>query len=266
MTLTEQGQIFHDFAIRWIGMYNHTLKSIREVYDSLSLRFHVGISEYIDTVGTISAGIADFAHGHDSTDIRCVQENNQHLLDALFSGQLDVALTCDSQITPHAELGIEPVAREDLRLYISGVSPLSPDLTLNSPELQDIFRSLPHVNSPFGHWSAHGWEEISRRMNSYLGVPAHSYYSMPNFRSVMACIRTVPCTVVCDARFGYLRESDGIWNIPLNVDSSLCCVWLKSNENPLIPEFIAHLKWYYSGNAASDAPTGTPAGADGSQE
>ena len=69
---------------------------------------------------------------------------------------------------------------------------------------------------------------------------------MPNFRSVLSCIHMIPCTIVCDARFGYLRKEDGIYNIPLNADSDLCCIWLKTNENPLIHEFIEHLKWYYS--------------------
>lgn len=245
MELTEHGLVFYDYAIRWSGLYDHTMKSIREVYDSLSLRFSIGLSDYIDAVGQISGSIADFAHGHDSTDIRCAQKTNAELLADLASGVLDVAVTCSSQMIPQAEFGMEPVAQEDLRLYISGVQDLPADLKPDSPELQAVFQSLPHVNTPYGHWSSHSWEEISKRMNSYLGVSPRSYYSMPNFRSVLACIHTIPCTIVCDARFGYLRDSDNIYNIPLAADSSLCCVWLKTNENPLIQAFIEHIKWYY---------------------
>lgn len=245
MEPTEHGWDFYDYAVRWAGLYNQTMKSIREGCDNLSLHFSIGLSEYIDAVGRISGGIADFAHAHDSTDVRCTQKGNTGLLEDLFSGALDVAVTCSSQMIPRAELGMEPVAKEDLRLYISGVGGLTEGMTPDSPELQAVFRTLPHVNTPYGRWGSEGWEEISRRMNSYLGVSPHAYYSMPNFRSVIACVHTIPCTVVCDARFGYLRESDGLYNIPLNADSQLCCVWLKTNENPLIPEFIEHLKWYY---------------------
>ena len=245
MELTEQGQEFYEFAIRWIGLYNHTIKSIREVYDNLALHFSIGVSEYIDCVGTISGGIADFAHERSTTEIRCVQKGNQSLIDDIFAGKLDVALVCGSQITPYADLSIEPVAKEDLRLYISGVTGLPDDLRLDSPELQEVFNSLPHINTPFGQWGPQGWSEVSRRMNTFLGVTPHSYQSMPNFRSVLACIRTFPCTIVCDARFGYLRKEDNIYNIPLDAESELCCVWLKTNENPLVQEFIEHLKWYY---------------------
>lgn len=251
MELTAQGQDFYEFAVRWIGLYHHTLKSIHEVYDNLTLHFEIGISEYIDSIGAISGGIADFAHEHDSTEIQCTQKDNQGLIDDIFSGKLDVALVCGTQIAPYADLGIEPVAKEDLRLYISGVTDLPDDLRLDSPELQEVFLSRPHVNTPFGRWGSQGWDEVSKRMNSFLGVAPHSHYSMPNFRSVLACIRTIPCTVVCDARFGFLRPEDGIYNIPLNVESELCCIWLKTNENPLIQEFIEHLKWFYDGNNLS---------------
>lgn len=245
--LTEQGQDFYEFAIRWIGLYNHTVKSIREVYDNLTLHFNVGVSEYIDPIGTISEGIADFAHERSSTEICCTHKDNQSLIDDIFSGKLDAALVCGNQIVTYADLAIEPIAKEDLRLYISGISNLPEGIGLNSSELQEIFLSRPHVNTPFGQWSSQGWTEVSKRMNSFLGVSPHFVYSMPNFRSVLACIHTTPCTIVCDARFGYIREEDGIYNIPLNADSDLCCIWLKTNENPLIQEFIEHLKWYYGG-------------------
>ena len=246
MILTEQGQDFYEFAIRWIGLYNHTVKSIRELYDNLTLHFNVGISEYIDSIGAISGGIADFAHERGSTEIHCTQEDNQTLIDNIFSGKLDAALVCGSQIVPYADLVIEPIAKEDLRLYIAGAPELPEGLDLNSPEIQEIFHSVPHVNTPFGKWSSQSWTEVARRMNSFLGVSPHSLYSMPNVRSVLACVHTTPCTIVCDARFGYLRQSDNIYNIPLNAESELCCIWLKTNENPLIQEFIEHLRWYYN--------------------
>lgn len=252
MELTEQGQAFYEFAVRWTGLHNNTIKSIHEVYDNLTLHFSIGVSEYIDAVGSISSGIADFAHERDATEIQCVQKDNQDLINDIFSGKLDVALACGHQIAPYADLSIEPVAKEDLRLYISGITELPDNLHLGSQELQEIFRSRPHINTPYGQWDAYGWTEVSKRMNSFLGVSPHSFYSVPNFRSVLACIRTIPCTIVCDARFGYIRPDDGIYNIPLNVDSDLCCIWLKTNENPLVQEFIEHMKWFYSNNKQSN--------------
>lgn len=246
MELTSYGQEFYDFSVRWIGMYNHTLKSISELYNNLSLHFRIGISEYIDTLGIISGSIADFAHSHSSTDIRCEQQGNHILLEKLHSGELDIAIVCETQMAPGADLEVEPVAAEDLRLYISGVEDIDPNLKPDSPELREILQTLPHVDTPYGHWNTFGWKQIAKRMNSFLGLPSQSDYSVPNFRSVLACIHMIPCAIVCDSRFGFIRAEDGIFNIPLNVESNICCVWSKQNENPLIQEFVDHLKWYYS--------------------
>lgn len=249
MELTAHGQEFYDFSVRWIGLYNHTLKSISEIYNNLSLHFRIGVSEYIDALGSISGSISDFAHSHSSTDIRCEQHNNHILMENILSGALDIAIMCETQVAPNADLEIVPVASEDLRLYVSDPNANFPDLSPDSPSLQKAIQSLPHVNTPYGHWNTRAWEEVSRRMNTYLGVPAHSHLSVPNFRSVLACIHLIPCTIVCDARFGFIRETDNIFNIPLNVSSNICCVWSKQNENPLIQEFTEHLKWYYTENS-----------------
>ena len=243
--LTEQGQEFYDCAIRWIGLYNHTLQSIREDYENLPLHFTVGLSDYIDPLGAISGGIASFSQDNSSSELRCIQQDNQMLLSGIFSGEIDVALVCGSQIVPQADLGIEPVAKEDLRLYISGREELPEGMQADDPKMQEIFLSHPHINTPYGDWSSQGWSEISHRMNAVLGVSPHTYFSMQNFRSVVACIRTVPCTVVSDARFGYLHESEGLYNIPLDAESELSCLYLKTNENPLVQEFIDHLRRYY---------------------
>ncbi len=245
MELTSHGQDFYDFSVRWKGLYNRTLKSISDNYSNLSLHFRIGVSEYIDVLSPISGSISDFAHSHTSTDIRCEQHNNHILIENILSGSLDVAIMCDAQVTPNADLEIEPVAQEDLRLYISDPHGDFPGLCMDPPDLKQAIQTLPHVNTPYGRWNTRTWEEVSRRMTTYLGVPAHSHLTVPNFRSVLACIRSIPCTVVCDARFGFIRESDHIFNVPLNVPSNICCVWSKQNENPLIREFAEHLKWYH---------------------
>ncbi len=244
--LTEQGQEFYDFAIRWIGLYNHTIKSIREEYENLPLYFNIGLSEYIDPVGAISGGITGFVHECSDSEIHCIQKENNALICDIFDGKLDVALVCGSQMVPQANLGIEPIAKEDLRLYISGQADLPEGIQADSPELQKVFVSHPHINTPYGDWSTQSWDEVSRRMNSFLGVSPQSYLSMPNFRSVVACIHMIPCTVVSDARFGYLREEEGIYNIPLDAVSELSCIYLKTNENPLVQEFIEYMKHYYN--------------------
>lgn len=242
---TEQGWRFHAFAARWLGLYDRTLQTVQEEYSALALSFRVGLSEYIDALGAISGGILDFARTHSDCAVHGAQYSNRAILEGLTSGEIDVALLPDTQVAAAGDLEAAPFAREDLRLFISGAEGLEPGLKLGDPKLEELCGSLPHLDASYGIWSADEWGEISGRMNAFLDLPPHIHQTMPNFRSVIACLQTMPCTAVCDARFGYLRRQDGLYSVPLGVESYLSCVWNRKNEPPLIGEFTEHMKWYY---------------------
>lgn len=251
---TGQGWQFHAFAAKWLGLYNRTIRNIQETYSSLALSFRIGLSEYIDSLGAISGGIMDFSRTHSDCTITGGQYSNRAVMQALAAGEIDVAPMPDTQVAARGNLEVAPFAREDLRLFISGASGLEPGLKLGDPKLNEICGRLPHLDTSYGIWSADEWGEISGRMNAFLDLPPHVHYALPNFRSVIACLQATPCTAVCDARFGYLRPSEKLYSVSLGVASYLSCVWSRKNENPLIGEFVAHMKWYYGETEPPDNP------------
>lgn len=250
---TTQGWQFHAFAAKWLGLYDRTIRNIRETYSSLALSFHIGLSEYIDSLGAISGGILDFARTHSDCTVTGTQHSNRAIMQALAAGEIDVALVPDTQVAAGGDLEVVPFAREDLRLFISGVPGLGPELQLGDPKLDAVSQVLPHLDTSYGIWSADEWKEISGRMNDFLDLPPHVHRAMPNFRSVIACLRSIPCAAVCDARFGYLRPDGRLCSVPLGVESHLSCVWSRRNENPLTTEFAEHMKWYYQ-DSGEDTP------------
>lgn len=244
VTLTDKGEELLAFSAKWIGLYSSTMKTLQEQYSNLTRKFRIGMSEYIDPLGQISGGIASFAEEHKTTDISGVQYSNQEIMKAVSDGEIDVALMCDTQITAGGDYEIVPFAREDLRLYISH----GPDLagcSIEDEEVKKICQEFPHLDASYGPWNNEEWREISRRMSSRLGVSFAKSYTMPTFRAIVASANTLPCVVVCDARFGYLRDNDYLQSFPLAVESSICCVSDKKNENPLVQEFQRHMKYYY---------------------
>lgn len=242
--LTPQGEEFLDFSVRWVDLYNNAMRSLRDKYDDLAHTLRIGISEYIDPVGQISGGIAAFVQDHAATDISGVQYRNQAIMQAVADGEIDVALMCDTQITAGGDFEILPFASEDLRLYVSH----GPDLTgctLGDDALKAVCAQLPHLDAPYGTWSREGWREIARRMSGHLGLHFGKSYTMPNFRALVASANMLPCVVVCDARFGYLRDNEVLQSFPLNMGSNICCVYDRKNENPLIQAFYQHMSDYY---------------------
>lgn len=242
--LTAEGEEFLKFAVRWVELYNSAMRSLEARYNDLARCLRIGISEYIDPVGQISGGIAAFAHEHESTDISGVQYRNQTIMQAVADGEIDVALMCDTQITAGGDFEILPFAKEDLRLYISHGPDLS-GCSVESDEVRAVCARFPHLDAPYGMWSREQWREIARRMSVHLGLHFGQSYTMPNFRALVASANTLPCVVVCDARFGYLRDNAFLQSFPLNVQSNICCVCDKKNENPLIQAFYQHMKEYY---------------------
>lgn len=254
---TTQGWQFHAFAAKWLGLYDRTIRNIRETYSSLTLSFRIGLSEYIDSLGAISGGILDFARTHSDCTVTGAQYSNRTIMQALAAGEIDMVLVPDTQVAAGGDLEMVPFAREDLRLFISGVPGLEPGLSLKDPKLKAVCQSLPHLDASYGIWSTSEWKEISGRMNAFLDLPLHVHWAMPNFRSVIACLHSTPCTAVCDARFGYLRPGETLYSVSLGMESYLSCIWSKKNENPLAAEFAEHMKWYYRdcGEGASDSQT-----------
>lgn len=244
--LTSEGERFLVCSTRVTGLYAHTLHTIWEQYRNMSLHFTIGLSDYIDGVGRISGGIIEFSRQHSAADITGVQISNREIMQAISDGQIDVALMSDSQIFAGGDYDIFPFAREDLRLYVSHAPSLPEGCTLE--EAVVLCRELPHLDASYGPWSGEEWAEISKRMSSRLGLRFHKHWAMPNFRCVIASLQNTPCTAVCDARFGYLQEADGIRSFPLAMKSSLCVVSDKTNENPLIRAFCEHMKSYYKEN------------------
>lgn len=245
VSLTDAGRELLEFSSKWIGLYNGAMRSVQEEYSNLARRFRIGMSEYIDPMGQITGGIASFAEEHKTTDISGVQYSTQEIMQAVSRGEIDVALVCDTQITAGGDFEIVPFASEDLRLYVSHGPRLDPGLTVEDEAIRNVCRELPHLDTSYGPWNREEWQEISRRMSTYLGVSFQKNYTMPTFRAVVASANTLPCVVVCDARFGYLRENEHLQSFPLNVNSSICCISEKKNENPLIQEFQRHMKYYY---------------------
>ncbi|MBQ9032336.1 MAG: LysR family transcriptional regulator [Parasporobacterium sp.] len=249
VSLTPEGQHFYSYAVQWSGLYENTLRRIEEYYASISASFRIGISEYIDVMGQISGDIASFREKYPQISMTGSQDKNRVLLEKIRSGSLDAAIINEMQILSGDEFDYRPFAKEDLRLYISGE--LSRDLKhkkteITMEELQELCRDLPHISTSYGAWESSDWEEISHRMTNFLGYDFSRHYEATNFRSCVLNLNTVPCSVVCDARFGYLPPENPFFSLPLKAETYLCILWHRKNENPLIQDFIRHMTDYYS--------------------
>lgn len=258
--LTETGEAFRSYAMQWRSEYRNVCREMEEYYSSLAASFHIGISEYVNIMGNISSGIAAFRDQHPDVAMSGEQCKNKDLMKKVETGELDVAIINELQIITGGEMDYRAFAREDLRFYFSSdemevtgnaaagaEKETAEKMTegFSKEEIRHLCSSIPRVSTSYGVWNTSDWEEVSHRMSAFLGYDFHTHYETENFRSAILNLMALPCSVVCDARFGYIPDDADIPNIPIHVKSSLCCLWHRKNENPLIADFVSHLTEYY---------------------
>ena len=245
VVLTEDGKWLYPKAEHWRECYNNTRHRIEDHYAGITTSFRIGVTEYVDILGTISGGLASFAEKNKDISLSGIQHKNRYLLEKIEQGELDVAIVNEMQIVTGGDFAYVPFAKEDLRLYISGYHPeKSPD-EITPEEIKEACADLPHISSRYGMWDTSDWEEISHRVASFLGYDFKHHYEAVNSRTKALNLITVPCTVICCARFGYVPQDMDIFNVPIKTDSSLCVLWHRKNENPLIKDFTEHMQNYY---------------------
>ncbi len=238
VALTEDGIQFYEFYKVSQENYTRTLNNIRFTYLDMRSQFSIGYSEWIDPYGEIDKAIYSFRLKNTKTRFKAYQYSNDILYKELEENHLDVALLCYNQFLTPGEFGVSLFAKEDIRLY----APL--DIKDDVPDKNCW--GLPHIDAPYGLLQTEEWVEISKRMNQMLGQSPTNHIIMPNLQSVWACSQNMRCTVACDERFGYLHNTKTLRSYSLPYSSYLCCIWKKSNENPLIEEFVKHLKEVYN--------------------
>lgn len=247
VTLTDYGQKFFSLASEWFLLYKDALRNIEEYYDGLAFSLSIGLSEYVDYMGEISSPIVAFTASHNNVLINGNHYKSSDLLKQIEEKTLDIAIIPDSQIVSGGDFEVAPFAKEDLQLYISHIPADKKNketLKIGSKELDRIVKEFPQLNTSYGVWTDKEWEEISKRMSLSQNYRPRKFYELPNFRSVIVTLHSIPATVVCDARFGY-KIDEAIFRTPLSTESWLCCVWHKQNENRLIRELADHLIRYY---------------------
>ncbi len=242
VSVTEEGTLFHDFAVRWTGLYNQTIQTIQATYQNMTMHFNIGLSEFVDPLGPISGALVSFCQKHGSTNITGDYLSNQELLRRIQSGELDVAIMPDSQVISGGDYLVTPIAAEDIHLYIANFLDRETCAATPRKQLLEMCQQLPHINVSYGPWVDAQWDHVSRRMCAALGITFPNHVALPNYRSIVACASQIPCTVVSDARFGLMREQTDAYHFSLGIDSHICCVWSKRSEHPLLPLFVNHMQ------------------------
>lgn len=240
ISLTEAGRRYYA-AFSDLSMKFDVLSDKADAYYSfLSQRFCIGYSEWLDPFGLLENGISIFRESHGEVRFSARQFGNQDLLDSLLAGETDVALFSGGQCPQSNGIELLPIAAEDMRLY----APKSAMESDTSPGAAERCWGLSLLMAPAWEW---GYVERSVLKNLELqnANVSSGARMLPNFQSIYAEMKFSRGAAISDHNFGFLKRLSNLSSYSLGTGSMLQCAWKSFSENPLIPEFIKHMRKIY---------------------
>lgn len=235
--LTEAGEFYYQlFYVKNLDLVKLSEK-VRRDYANLSRRFHIGYSVWIDPFGEIDAGIAGFRDKHPETRFSGRQYHNNELFDQLSSGNLDVILMSEAQVAWISEFEKAAVAYEDICLYAPSCVP--------DEHIDQKLWGLTLLLNASWQWTYFEWSQILVKELGDLRIESDQVLTIPNMQSIFAELLCGDCLIISDNNFGHARNYKNMRRFHIDSDSTLCCLWSKGNENPLVDEFIDHLQRFY---------------------
>ncbi|MGI5936375.1 MAG: LysR family transcriptional regulator [Oscillospiraceae bacterium] len=234
LRLTPEGEYYYSYFINVKKDFQSITDEINNLYIHLAKRLRIGFSMWIDPLGRINEGIELFRKKHPEVGISGRQYHNDKLFEELSSGNLDVLLMSEAQITWIHNFEKAAIAYEDICLYApSYVEGDKPDKNL---------WGLPILLNSSWEWSYFEWRQIMFKEMESLNLQSNRIYSLPNMQSLFAELAIGDCVTLCDNNFGHAARYKNMRRFHIDFSSKVVCLWNNSNENSLIEDFISDMR------------------------
>lgn len=239
--LTNAGQQYAEFFSNQANLLKRTMDNLQTIYQTMSHRFVIGYSAWIDPFGEINKGIKKFRFKNPSILFSTRQFHNRELMNELADGSLDIALLSEHQIVSNREFEVCPIAKENISLFVPACVC---DEDWDGNVDPDCW-GLPFLLTTAWEWSFIERKLILTKELENIGINPPSVEFMPNIHSVFAQMQTNPCVTLHDSVFSYANKIPGFRHASCRTDTHLYCIWHRLNENPIIPEFVEHMCQVY---------------------
>lgn len=237
LRLTETGAQYQRLFENHARQYAFLLEDIRLHQKSLAMGLRIGVSEWLDPFGPFGDGFQSFFAQKPSTNFSMHHHTNNDLVDALLSGQVDCAFFSGAQQPDRRDMESVVVAREEIYLY----GPLD----LGDGPVQEDCWGLPLIMTLAWNWIRTEHRLLGYRERLVANLKPPELITLPNYQSLlMEMIHTRGVTLAGN-RFSPYTRIPTLRGYSLGITDDVVCLWLRTNENPLLPELAEHLSGYF---------------------
>lgn len=166
MTLTYEGNIFLDHALRVMSVVEEAIRSPSRKRDDVTGRLRLAIT-YTVAGYFIAPYIERFMHSFPSVDVELTEASRDRIEDGLVSGKFDLAVMLTSNIVDQEGLEFETLRQSRRRLWLASRHPLLAQTTVT---LADIARE-PYIMltvDEASNTAQRYWNQTAYRPNTLL--------------------------------------------------------------------------------------------------
>lgn len=234
LCLTPAGEYYYSFFMNANLDFKSVSSEVAEAYAHLSHKFSIDYSMWIDPLGQIDVGVSSFRAKFPKTRFSGRQYHNDELFSELSGGSLDVVLMSEAQISRLNQFEKSPIAYEDICLYAPAY------VEGDSPEKK--MWNLPILFNASWEWTYFEWQQMIVKEKHNLNIESDRIISLPNMQSIFAELAIGDCVIISDNNFGNASSYKNMRRFHIDSSSCVFCLWERCNENPLIGEFVSHMR------------------------
>lgn len=237
LSLTETGVQYQRLFENHARQYSFLLEDIQLHQKSLAMGLRIGISEWLDPFGPFGDGFRSFFAQKNSTNFSMHHHTNNDLVDALLTGQVDCAFFSGAQQPDRRDMEAVVVAREDIHLY-------APSDLGDGPVREDCW-GLPLLMTLAWNWIRTEYRLLGARERLVANLKPPELITLPNYQSLLMEMLHTRGVTLAGCRFSPYTRIPTLRSYPLGITDDVVCLWLRTNENPLLPELAGHLSGYF---------------------
>jgi DNA-binding transcriptional LysR family regulator len=170
--LTKIGKVFLEDASQIVSLYDSSLEKIDLVKQNVSQTLSIGYL-YNAFRYSISLIARDFTNNYPTVDLRLFSYNNFEVLNALFSGKIDIALTIDVCDSIRRHYNVVKLGEDRINCATRIDDPLTKTECLSLMDLKNESFILPHPE--YDKYLADYMESIFRQAGFSPKVAGHYY-------------------------------------------------------------------------------------------
>lgn len=237
LSLTPTGVLYRRLLEEQTRQHEFLLDDVKLHRRSLALSLRLGVSEWLDPASGFHGGLQSFFAQKPDTVFSLRHFDNSTLFKAIADGELDGGFFSGGQMPERREMEMRSIATEEMLLYAP--------VQVGTGAVPTDCWGMPWLTAKAWNWPRSEYRLLSARERLVANLDPPALVTMPNYPSLLAEMRMGGYVTLSGSRFGPFTRDGRLYGHSIGLTDEVVFVWLRTNENPLLPELAEYLGGFF---------------------